>query len=144
MKHFLLTIIFLCSFLASEALVRPVNDSKKCRLEVTDKDTSKKTLKKVIEIDLMSKVWTLSQRTGKRYFEFHSYGTVDIINENNQGEVSSDSFIWEVETTDAEAFLVITNMVSGKIRKYSVAQNCEGIDLVSDGIHLFLSHGLTL
>lgn len=147
LSNSIIRVCFLFICLSANLVVSAENDSiakhmDKCRFEVTEIETPK-SLAEMVSKDLCSRIWTELKEGGKTVFEFNEYGTVNIINESNDGEFKVTYYTWELIEEAGNAILLLKNQMDGKAKSFEVAQDCDGIYLtgMNGGAERFLSTG---
>ncbi len=138
-------VCFLLFCLSLNSVLFAENDSistkeEKCRLEVTENEAPK-TLAEKVSSDLCSQVWTEFKKGGRSVFEFNEYGTVNVVDENNEGGFKVTYFTWELMEENGNAILFLTNPMNNEVKSFEVAQDCDGIFLtgMDGGVERFLS-----
>lgn len=100
-----------------------MSEVKVCRIDAFD-FPSYYTAADRLKADLLQGLWAVENES--KVFQFHSYGLVDVISEEANGQLSIESLMWKVEQRNGDAMLVLTD-ASFNEQLISMEATCEGL-----------------
>lgn len=128
MRTLILVVSLFASSISLYAEQGAMNVARVCRLDAFDFPPYYNAADR-LKADLLQGLW--AAENDSRVFQFHSYGLVDVISEEANGQLSIEPLMWKVEQRNGEAMLILTD-ASFNEQVISMEATCDG--LVANGM----------